>query len=249
MNLKNSSFLWKTFPALERKLNGLTNHTLPENAEFMGVYLDLIARGSPGLSLREMYNIYQQVSRTRGLGGEMAEVGVFRGESAKLIARFKGDVPLHLFDTFAGMPETDSARDNIHQRGDFRETSLQLVQGRLRNHGQIYFHPGYFPQTALEAGLSDRTFCFVHLDMDIYRSTLDGLNFFYPRLIPGGAIISHDYFAKTCAGVKKAFDEFCRETGVVAVPLWDSQCLIIKPGGNISSSPAEISAAAAGRDL
>jgi O-methyltransferase len=64
---------------------------------------------------------------------------------------------------------------------------------------------GIFPETA--TGLEDETFAFVHLDADLYQSTLDGLNFFYPRLSPGGCIIVHDY-NHNWEGVTKAVDEF-----------------------------------------
>ncbi len=55
--------------------------------------------------------------------------------------------------------------------------------------------------------LPERRFSFVHLDVDLYESTLAGLEYFYPRLIPGGVILSHDY--SILAGVKKAFEDFC----------------------------------------
>ena len=37
--------------------------------------------------------------------GELAEVGVYQGGSAKLICEVKGDLPLHLFDTFEGFAD------------------------------------------------------------------------------------------------------------------------------------------------
>jgi O-methyltransferase len=64
--------------------------------------------------------------------------------------------------------------------------------------------------------------------LDIYRSTLDGLRFFYPRLVRKGVIISHDYGNKTAPGVKQAFDEFLAETDEPLIQLWDTQCVLIK---------------------
>src|SRR2546430_11261444 len=45
-----------------------------------------------------------------------------------------------------------------------------------------------------------------HIDVDLYTSTLACLEFFYPRLVPGGILLSHDYSLLT--GVKAAFTEF-----------------------------------------
>ena len=69
---------------------------------------------------------------------------------------------------------------------------------------------------------------FVHLDLDIYQSTLDALGFFYPRLTKGGILISHDYRRLSAPGVKKAFQEFFANKVEPVVLLWDTQCLIVK---------------------
>jgi hypothetical protein len=169
----------------------------------------------------------------------MAEVGVFQGGSAKLISMFKGNAPLHLFDTFAGMPTTDQTKDK-HQVGDFADTTLEQVQAYLAKYPRILYHKGYFPAT-VDSEIASRTFSFVHLDADIYQSTLDGLNFFYPRLTSGGVIISHDYSSHGCDGVKAAFDLFCAKNNVVALPLWDTQCLLMKgpPAGPVTAQIAE----------
>jgi len=222
-----SSFLWKRFPRLAAKLHSVTNNTVLNNAEFMEVYRETIDEGKAVLSLRDMFNLYLYVSRARSLDGDMAEVGVFQGGGAKIICRFKGEAVLHLFDTFEGMPATDQARD-YHRKGDFSQTSLELVQSRLKAFANIVYHKGYFPETALASDVASKTFSFVHLDMDIFQSTLDGLEFFYPRLVEGGFLLSHDYATASCPGVKAAFDIFCEKTGVLPIPLWDTHCLIVK---------------------
>ena len=52
----------------------------------------------------EAYQIFFSVLRTRKIDGDLAEVGVYCGGSAKLICEAKGDSALHLFDTFNGIP-------------------------------------------------------------------------------------------------------------------------------------------------
>jgi O-methyltransferase len=52
--------------------------------------------------------IYQLARQALRLPGEVAEVGVYKGGSAYLMdAIFDPDIPIHLFDTFAGMPPVD----------------------------------------------------------------------------------------------------------------------------------------------
>ena len=52
---------------------------------------------------------------------------------------------------------------------------------------------GFFPSTT--DGLEDLEFAWVHLDADLYESTLDGLRWFGPRTVKGGYILIHDYWA------------------------------------------------------
>jgi hypothetical protein len=68
-------------------------------------------------------------------------------------------------------------------------------------------------------------FSFVHLDADLYKSTLYSLNFFYPRLVDGGLILSHDYHAE---GVKRAFHEFLKDRQKLVIELASSQCIVIR---------------------
>ena len=82
-----------------------------------------------------------------------------------------------------------------------------------------------FEITTLEA-LTNRIFSFVHLDVDTYESTRDALQFFYPRMSPGGFLISHDYLNAT--GVRRAFDEYFADKPEPIVRIAETQCLIAK---------------------
>lgn len=154
------------------------------------------------------------------LNGCYAEVGVFQGTSAKAICEFKGDKELHLFDTFEGLPKVDQI-DEIFKRKMFK-ANRQDLEKRLSNYENVKIFEGLFPKTA--KALTSEKYAFVHLDVDLYQSTKDALEFFYPRLEKGGVIISHDYHLK---GVQKAVDEFSFEDGML-VSLPFSQCAIFR---------------------
>src|ERR1017187_8484413 len=51
----------------------------------------------------EAYQIYTKVRKTEKITGDIAEVGVYKGGSAKLICETTKK-PVHLFDTFEGLP-------------------------------------------------------------------------------------------------------------------------------------------------
>ena len=68
-------------------------------------------------------------------------------------------------------------------------------------------------------------FSLVHLDADLYASTLADLEFFYPRMIPGGIIITHDF--STLPGVARAFSEFSHKNGRAIIELPTTQAMVV----------------------
>jgi O-methyltransferase len=170
-----------------------------------------------------LFSVFQTVSR---IDGDVAEVGVYKGGSARILCILKGNKRLHLFDTFEGLPDTDEidrSRSDFH-RGNYRAT-LDEVQENIRGFEQVFLYKGLFPKTA--EPIRDAKFAFVHLDVDLFRSTKDCLEFFYPRMTAGGVILSHDYGGSQ--GVKAAFDGFfkSRRESVFSFP-GSSQCMVIR---------------------
>jgi O-methyltransferase len=174
------------------------------------------------LSHGDICQIISAVQATRHVPGDMAEFGVAHGTSAKLIAEYGGGKILHLFDTFAGLPEPGPHDSPRFCRGSYR-CSLESVQQYLSGL-PVEYYQGFFPDTA--GPVEDKIFSFVHLDVDLYESTLEGLKFFYPRMSRGGIIISHDY--QSSDGVDKAFTEFFRDKPEPVVGLSGYQCLVTK---------------------
>lgn len=175
------------------------------------------------LSDEDAYFIYSTVKKAEKIEGEIAEVGTYKGGSTKLICEATKK-PIRAFDTFEGLPalhEKDST-DQM-EKGEYA-ASLESVQNYLQNYPNITFYQGLFPATAVP--VEDKRFSFVHLDVDLYESTLNCLKFFYPRMSRGGVIISHDRGAD---GVMKAFNEFFEDKPEIIIePYLTSQYLIIK---------------------
>jgi len=176
------------------------------------------------LKNNEAYQIFMVVRRTAKIEGDIAEVGVYHGGSAKLICEAKNGRSLHLFDTFDGLPDLCEI-DNPSQfcQGKFRAT-FEDVKDYLRKYSNVHINKGLFPTTA--ESIRKKKFSFVHLDVDLYRSTLDCLVFFYSRMSKGGVIVSHDYI--NTPGVRKAFDEFFTDKPEPIIELSGSQCMIVK---------------------
>jgi hypothetical protein len=172
----------------------------------------------------EAYNIYMAVRQTQKVPGDIAEVGVYKGGSAKIICSAKGEKHLHLFDTFEGLPKVEDI-DMVwpFYEGKFA-ASCDGVKEYLKHDNNVFFYKGIFPVTS--DPVKEKTFSMVNLDVDTYESTKQCLEFFYSRMSPGGILLSHDYI--TAPGVKKAFDNFFDGKAEPVLETAGSQCLVVK---------------------
>lgn len=97
---------------------------------------------------------------------------------------------------------------------------------------------GAFPETAV--GLEDVNFAFCSIDVDLFRPTISGLEFFYRRLSPGGYLFIHDYNNRKFRGVRAAMQEFFARGEISFFPLPDpgGTAVITKPllQGNVPPS-------------
>jgi len=147
-----------------------------------------------------------------GIEGSFAELGVWRGNSAKVLRELTPDRKFFLFDTFEGFPEQDAKVDPAAPSASgFSDTSLERVKKFVGESANTFYCVGYFPQTADHVP-KDEKFAFVHLDCDLEAPIKAGLEFFYPRLSAGGTILIHDYESGgKWPGVKRAVDEFLKD--------------------------------------
>jgi len=143
--------------------------------------------------------------------GAFAELGVFKGNSAKVLHTLDPERKLYLFDTFEGFNKNDFATE-IKQgmkEGDYHG-DLASVKTFMGSSPNINYCVGYFPDTTNLVSKSE-TFALVHLDADLYEPTRAGMEYFYPKLNDGGLLILHDYLNDAWPGVKKAVDDFLRD--------------------------------------
>jgi O-methyltransferase len=170
------------------------------------------------------YSLWLLMNRIEdeGVEGAMAELGVYKGETAKLLHHMAPYRDLFLFDSFDGLPRQVIKEDCdgvVRTRSvDFSDTTPAEVAKYIDGNSKVKIISGIFPHTVNE--VPDVKYAFVHIDADLYQSTLDALNYFYPRLSPGGCIVVHDY-NHDWEGVVKAVDEFGATIAESFVPIAD----------------------------
>ena len=179
-------------------------------------------------SHNDAFRLVEAVRATQDVEGDVAEVGVYKGGSAAMICEVKGDKTIHLFDTFQGLPKLGRYdKDTDYAQGQYA-ADIKSVRKRLESYSNVYFYKGLFPKTG--EPIKNKKFSLVHLDLDLYKSTLDALKFFWPRMNPRGIIISHDYQVDKSfpQGVFKAFAQYFKGTQKIYSELGTKQAIVIK---------------------
>lgn len=161
--------------------------------------------------------------KNKNIDGCIAELGVYKGYIARELNILFKDRKLYLFDTFEGFDNRDLETENNYEKskskfGKFNDTSLENVKKILPYPEQVVFYKGYFPDSV--NGFEEK-FALVSLDADLYLPTYNGLKYFHPRLSNGGYILLHDYNSTQFPNVKKAVQDFSKETDIKIVPLCD----------------------------
>jgi len=141
--------------------------------------------------------------------GLVVEFGVANGASLRHLA---GLTPrqVHGFDSFGGLPED--------WRGTKEKTGAFTQRGRLpKVPANATLHPGWFNETlpgfiAANPGPA----AFIHVDCDIYSSTVTIFSELRERIGPGMVILFDEYFNYPGwrAHEYKAFQEFIASTGL-----------------------------------
>jgi len=186
------------------------------------------------------------INKTATFEGHIVECGVFRGSTLlgmahRLACRRLHDVTIIGCDSFQGFPapsKEDALEDGtFHERtreGVYNETSYESLLSRISALGyaqNIRILKGFFEQTLPQ--IAESRFSIVHLDCDLYQSYATCLEFFYPRLLPGGYMVFDEYDVATPVypGAKRAIDEFLVDKPEQLQRLGDSshaRCYIVK---------------------
>jgi hypothetical protein len=171
----------------------------------------------------DFYTLNRIIKQIAPNAGLIAECGVYRGATLLGMAhtlKVNRATDYHLvgFDSFEGFPDPvqeDALADGSYHRralkGVFSDTSYRELNGKINALGfqrDITLVKGYFENTLVK--WRDREFVVVHLDCDLYQSYMTCLEFFYPRVRPGGFIVfdEYDFIADVYPGAQKAIDTF-----------------------------------------
>lgn len=158
------------------------------------------------LDLIRVKHCLQMFKQCQEFAGDVAECGVAFGQTTFLLDRLVKNKNFYAFDTFEGLPYDDSIdiKDKcLHGEMNYGNQFFNIFQEL--NDSSIIPIPGLIEETLKD--FVNHKFCFVWLDLDLYKPTSYAYKFFEDRMVKGGVIGFHDYDFVRCPGIKKVVDE------------------------------------------
>jgi hypothetical protein len=201
-----------------------------DDASFIDYYCRFMDPGN-WHSFDRKFFLNQSLRLLEKVSGDLAECGVYKGFSAYLMCQFAESQSRHvyLFDSCQGLSEPTITDGNYWVKGALSMPENEIHRN-LKQFNCYTLMTGWIPERFGE--VEDRRFCFVHIDVDLYRPTLDSISFFYPRVNPGGVMLFDDYGFCTCPGARRAIDEFLEDKPENVVLIPTGQGFLIRQTGN-----------------
>jgi O-methyltransferase len=190
-------------------------------------------RANTLVDLLRCYELWSLVRESAKLtAGDLLEVGVWRGGTGCLIATAAQRAGLRqtvfLCDTFAGVVKAGPL-DTRYAGGEHADTSRAAVESLAASMGldQVRILQGIFPEET-GAEIAARWFRFVHVDVDVYQSAKDILEWVWPRLVTGGIVVSDDYGAYGCEGATRAVNEWAARQDALLIHNANGHGMLVK---------------------
>lgn len=199
---------------------------------FSAIAKKIISEKRTLLGYDRLYTLWNAISSINGKRFSVLEIGVYKGGSLKFIALackyFQKEAYIIGVDTFKGHVEITPSLDGKHRvNSQFSDVNIVNVFNYVKDFPNVKIRIGDIKDISKEL---EEIYSFVHVDVDVYKSTLRSLQFGFSRLVKGGIIIVDDYGFNTCKGARKAVDEFLTFDASVtaAFHLTTGQMVLIK---------------------
>jgi hypothetical protein len=190
------------------------------------------------------YGLFSLISEIKDIEGDIVEFGVGNGKSfftwASALKYFGIKKAIYGFDSFEGFPiaskedlgtrviEVGTKVEGWTHIGGPEYVTNFIAQDESLDRAKSLFEDG-IPEIKMIKGYFDKTtdlipgkIAFLHLDADLYESTIIPLKHCLPRMSKGGIILFDEYHEfDRWPGVKKAVDELCVPIGLI--PEYDEQ--------------------------
>jgi O-methyltransferase len=178
----------------------------------------------------ELWNLVEQSAKLER--GALIEIGAWRGGTGALIGaqavKCGIEDPVYLCDTFKGVVKA-GPMDSAYEGGEHSDTTLQAVEELLRRMSlrNVRILSGIFPD---ETGddVADNEFRFCHVDVDVYLSAKDIVDWVWHRMVRGGIIVFDDYGFYSCDGITKYVESHMNTSDRIFMHNLNGHAVVIK---------------------
>lgn len=148
--------------------------------------------------------------------GEVVECGVWKGGMIAGISEIIGDKKANLFDSYQGLPPVNEIDGESawkwqnNPEGEFFYDNCSAderyaLDAMKKSGVEFTSYKGWF-KDVFNSSIPIESVSILRLDSDWYDSTMECLDFFYPKIRNGGLIIIDDYL--TWEGCSKAIHDY-----------------------------------------
>ncbi len=184
------------------------------------------------VDLLRCYELWHLLSQVAHLPGDVIEVGTWRGGTGCLLGRRAKNLGLDceafLCDTFEGVVKTGD-EDSSYSGGEHADTSISVVEKLIDklDLSNIRILQGIFPEDTAHQ-VADRKFRFCHIDVDVYQSGKDVLDWVWPRLPVGAVIVFDDFGFASTTGITQLVHEEESRDDLVCVQNVNGHAVFVK---------------------
>jgi O-methyltransferase len=116
---------------------------------------------------------------------------------------------MHLYDAWNAMRKNDLFENESSHVGNYANLNVEITKKNLDEFkDNLVYHIGYIPDTFHTIPEAPNSIIYLHIDLNSAKTTLETLEFFFPRLTRGGVIVFDDYGQIEYNETKKIVDKF-----------------------------------------
>lgn len=168
--------------------------------------------------------------------GDFVECGVFRGFMSQVVCRVlkfeRIARTFWLFDTFAGLAETQSTdfeRESLnpsYEKSRAEGYTLEAVRAKFAAYPNVRIVPGVVPDVFATA--CPKRIAYLHVDMNAASAEISALEALFDKVSPGGIIVLDDYGRSNFADLHRVERQWFRSRGYPVLELPSGQGLVVK---------------------
>jgi hypothetical protein len=224
-------------------LQSVHNHDFMDDPDFCRAY----ARGvqAAGSDYNWHWRVYIGLwvaEHALRLKGSFVECGVGKGFlSSAIMERYDWNSlgrSFWLLDTFAGLDERYLTDEEIqkgvlvrskqqYEEGGVYTNDIDQVVDNFSEWDRVQIIKGSVPDTLFQVHADE--IAYLHIDMNCAMPEVEALQYFWPKLTPGAAVLFDDYAYWGYETQKHALDKLVDELGVSILSLPTGQGLVFAP--------------------